>query len=61
MLSLLDHTRVRLTDNPKRQARRSRDTRADQRSHNGLRHFHRKYAGRGRDATGESGVKQVDS
>ena len=56
MLSLLDHTRVRLADNSEREARRSGDARYDKRSHGGLRHFHRKYAERRKDADAKGGV-----
>ena len=39
VLSLLEHTRERLSHHPERQARRSGHPRSDQRSHYGLRHL----------------------
>ena len=53
LLSLLDHTRERLSHHPKRQARRRGDPRAHQRSYHGVRDLHQEYVKRGANADGE--------
>ena len=58
LLSFVDHTPVRLAYYPERQARGRGDTRYDQRSHGGVRDIYRKYAQRGGNADGESGVNK---
>ena len=56
VLSFLDHTPERQSHHPKRQARRSGDTRADQRSANGIWDIHQKYAERRKYPHGKSVV-----
>ena len=56
-LALLEHTRERLTDHPKRQAYGRCHSRYVGESHRGLRDFYRKYGQRRANADGKGGVK----
>ena len=52
-MSLLEHTRERQPNHSERQARRSCNARADQRSHHGVWNFYRKHAERRANAHGK--------
>ena len=60
-MSFIDQTRIRLAHHSKRQACRSGDARADQRSHHGVWNFYRKHAERRANADAKGGVKRGDA